>query len=465
MSLLSARSIGAERDSGKSNTMTSETHMHVSFYYQEKDYYCGPACLEMVFNYYGENISQSEIATVARTISDPGLTYTDELRRAGHFSNASTSMGDELPYNITGYILRELGYAAFESQGMNLTTLEAYIDHGKPLILSMWYSYHHVSTHYRVVTGYNQTHVFVHDPWNKPLWNGTYGGPNIAFNNTEFMDLWSYYGNWALYVSPWTANISAPAYIKLGNPFQIDFTIVYPEPLPNVLSAYPASSCNASIDLPSNLSLAQGEVQKKTMGTGLLDAGANSTVSWTVVAISSITDTMNITVEGIIFGSVGANPNYTRYDYTDRIGATVNLAITLNEDESAPTIGTPSRVPDADVQPNQEVRVSANISDPESGVQNVTLFYTTDNETTWENQTMSLNQLTSLYEATIPGEQAGTSVRFKISAYDSVGNNATLDGIQPYCVYQVMPEFQSLLVQTLFMITTLLSLLIYRRKK
>ena len=94
-----------------------ENHINVPFYYQDKDYYCGPACLQMVFNYYGENISQYEIAGVARTIGDPvDSTFTDELGRAGHFSNLSTSMGDELPYNITGYTLRSLGYAAFESQ-------------------------------------------------------------------------------------------------------------------------------------------------------------------------------------------------------------------------------------------------------------------------------------------------------------------------------------------------------------
>lgn len=105
---------------GKSATI-SEVHINVPFYYQEKDYYCGPAALQMVFNYYGENVSQFEIANVARTIGDPlYVTYTDELRRAGQFSNASTSRGDELPENITGYTLRSLGYAAFEGQGMSL---------------------------------------------------------------------------------------------------------------------------------------------------------------------------------------------------------------------------------------------------------------------------------------------------------------------------------------------------------
>ena len=332
MSPLSVQPIKAETVMVEKSALALEGHIPVPFYYQDEDYYCGPACLQMVFNYYGENISQYEIAAVARSIGDPVYaTFTDELTRAGHFSNISTSMGSELPLNIAGYTLRNLGYASFESQGMNLTTLEAYIDEGRPLILLMWYSYHHVSTHFRVVAGYNQTHVFLHDPWNKPAWGGAYGGPDIAFNNSEFLDLWSYYDNWALYVCPWAVDVNAPAYVTPGTPFLLESTIMYPQPLPSALSVYPASFCNASIDLPANLSLAQGEVQKKTIGTGFLDAGSNAVVSWTLVANSSVEGTLNITVEGMVSGAVGANYNYTAYEYHDRIGVTASFLIKADE--------------------------------------------------------------------------------------------------------------------------------------
>ena len=39
----------------------------VPYHSQIKDYYCGPASLEMVFDYYGPDISQYEIADAART--------------------------------------------------------------------------------------------------------------------------------------------------------------------------------------------------------------------------------------------------------------------------------------------------------------------------------------------------------------------------------------------------------------
>ena len=440
----------------------------VPFHYQDIDYYCGPACLEMVFDYYGEDINQSEIADVARTIGEPVYsTFTDELRRAAHFSNISTSKGAEIPdKNITGYTLRKLGYAAFEAQGMSLMQLKSYIDQDKPLILLMWYSGYHHSTHYRVVTGYNETHIFLHDPWNKPEWDSMYGGPNIAFNYTYFLDLWSFWSNWALYTSPWTISVSTPTYVKSETPFQINATIAYPQSLPNALDNYPASLCNATITLPANanLTLAQGETLKKRLGTGFLQAGANSTVSWMLMANSSISCNITIEVEGLISGSVGAHSiNYTAYDYSDRIGARVNVTMELGEDTNAPLIGIPSRVPEDAVQPNQQVTVSVNVTDPESGVKNATLYYNLNYNQTWIAEPMSYNSTARLYNATIPGQPIGTYVRFKIVAYDKAGNNATRDGTE-YCTYQVIPEFPSSLILPLFMVLSTPAILCVKKK-
>jgi hypothetical protein len=445
-----------------------EVHIDVPFHYQDVDYYCGPAALQMVFDYHGENISQFEIADVARTVGEPVYsTFTDELRRATHFSNVSTSLGNETSGNITGYTLRRLGYAAFEAHDMNLTTLRSYLDEGNPLILLMWYSGYHVSTHYRVATGYNETHVFLHDPWNKPLWGGTYGGPNIVFNNTQFLDLWSYYGNWALYISPWTADISAPKYIKPGTPFQVQFTVSYPHPPPTALSTYPATSCNASITMPANLSLAEDETQDKTIGHGFLEAGANATVTWTLIADISNSFTMTIEVEGLISGSVAAHMNYTAYDYTDRIGTTANFTVELDEDSDPPIIGIPSRVPEGDVEPECEVTVSVNVTDALSAVKSVRLTYNANTSAIWWDFPMVLraqiNSTTGLYEYSIPGEPRGTLVKYKITAYDYAGNNQTEDNAGLCYDYPVVPEFPSIIILPLLMLATLLSTLVFRR--
>jgi len=440
----------------------------VPFHYQDTYYYCGPASLEIIFDYYGEDINQSEIADVARTIGDPvDSTFTDELLRAAHFSNISTSGGGEIPdENITGYTLRKLGYAAFEAQGMSLTQLKSYIDQDKPLILLMYYSGAHKSTHYRVVTGYNETHVFLHDPWNNVTWGGRYGGPNLVFNYTYFLDLWSYWSNWTLCTSPWTINVSAPTYIKPEAPFQISATVAYPPPLPNAPDNYPASICNATIALPAdaNLTLAQGETLKKTLGTGFLQAGANSTVSWMLVANSSISCNITIEVEGLISGSVWPHYNYSAYSYSDRIGARVNVTVQLGEDVTAPLLGIPSRVPEGTVQPNQKVEIFVNVTDTESGVKNVTLYYNLNSDQNWTAKPMSYNSTSHVCNATIPGQPAGTYVRFKIVAYDKAGNNATRDGMEPYCAYQVVPEFPSSLILPLFMVLSIPAILYVKKK-
>jgi len=134
-------------------------------------------------------------------------------------------------------------------------------------------------------------------------------------------------------------------------------------------------------------------------------------------------------------------------------------------DKTTPAIDIPSRKPAGDVEPDQSVRVAADITDTVSQVKNATVYYSLNNGTTWEEPTpMNLNASTNLYEAIIPGQPAGTWVKYKIVAYDQAGNNATLDGTQPYCTYQVIPEFPPSLILPIFMIAALLAVIVYRRK-
>jgi len=144
----------------------------------------------------------------------------------------------------------------------------------------------------------------------------------------------------------------------------------------------------------------------------------------------------------------------------------VQITVTAEIDSTPPTIGIPSRDPPGDVQPNQPVKISVNVTDTISQVKNVTLYYTLNNGTTWEEPIpMNLNASTNLYEATIPGQPADTWVKYKIIAYDNAGNNATLDGTEPYCAYQVIPEFPSTLVFLLFMTVTLIAVILHKRKQ
>ncbi|MBX5321838.1 MAG: C39 family peptidase [Candidatus Bathyarchaeia archaeon] len=294
-----------------------EHFIDVPFYYQVKTYYCGPAALQMVFDYFGENISQLEIAEVARTV--PYVTYTDELRRAAHFSNISTSMGSEMVENITGYSARKLGYAAFEMFGMTLDDLKALIDRDFPVILLMRWIPDEPYGHFRVVVGYNATHVFLHDPWNNIAWGGDYGGPSLPMNYTFFDEMWNYSGHWGLFVSPWNVRVEVPSNIYVGQSFTVTATVSYPCPPQTSIYVYEASLCNATIILPDGLVLADGESPTKNLGE--IYAGGTTQTSWKVKAERPGNYSITVEAEGKISGVVGEKADVgPSYQYEDRIG-------------------------------------------------------------------------------------------------------------------------------------------------
>jgi hypothetical protein len=109
------------------------------------------------------------------------------------------------------------------------------------------------------------------------------------------------------------------------------------------------------------------------------------------------------------------------------------------------------------------VKVSANVTDSESGVKKATLFYDLNNTGAWIPMLMNYNSTAQHYYATIPGQPQGTHVSFKVVAYDNVGNNATEDGTE-YSAYTVVPEFSPSTILPLFMIVTIL-VIVYATKK
>jgi len=446
-----------------SNSIHSSEHLiDVPFYYQVKGYYCGPAALQMVFDFYGENISQFEIADVARTVGEPlYATYTDEMRRAAHFSNSSTSMGSEMFENITGYTLRKLGYAAFEQGAMTIENLTSLIDMGWPIILLMRWMPDEPYGHYRVTVGYNESHVFLHDPWNT-TWGGDYGGPNIAMNYTFFQYMWEYSGYWGLFVSPWKMDIYVPETVYAGEIFEVVVNVSYPCPSPFSRYEYRASSCNATIVLPQGLVLASGEEEKKTLHDTELTPGELAQINWTVEAKDSAAYNIAAFAEGVIEGSVWEKPDVgPSYDYQDRIGGFNTTPITVLADETLPTIGEPIQEPSDAVTPDDNVTISVNVTDTESGVKNVTLFYNLNNGTLWTPLPMNFNSTSSFYEAPIPEQPAGTWVKYKITSYDKAGNFAEQDNNKNYFVYQVIPEFTSIII-VLFLVISMISVALAR---
>jgi len=146
------------------------------------------------------------------------------------------------------------------------------------------------------------------------------------------------------------------------------------------------------------------------------------------------------------------------------VGSLDKKVYAFTADDTPPTIGSPSREPSGDVTPDQEVTVSVNVTDAESGVKNVTLSYTTDNGTSWINKPMTYNSTTGLYQATILGEPYCIWVKYKIIAYDIVGNHATNDNAGEYFVYHVIPEFPPAIILSLLMTLSILAAILAKRR-
>ena len=82
----------ADTNAGASAPLPS-SHMiaNVPWHQQMNGLFCGEGVLEGVYDYYGPDINQKEIADVARSSS--AGTWSFDMVRAGHFSNMSSAQG------------------------------------------------------------------------------------------------------------------------------------------------------------------------------------------------------------------------------------------------------------------------------------------------------------------------------------------------------------------------------------
>ncbi len=330
--------LSEDRNSSLHSASTTFIIPSVPHYYQTTNYYCGPASVQMVYDFYGPYISQLEIADVARADSSYGC-YTDDLRRATHFSRLSTSVGNDMPGSITGYTNRSIGYGAFEVQLLTVDYLVDIVGDGHPVVVLQYYDEGHSSGHFRVVIGYVRngaiTQLIVHDPW----YSGPGPtGPNVYIDYSTFLDLWSYSTNWALFICPWDVTVSSSSLVAINSTFTVSAIVEYV--IPSLFTpVYTASTCKATIQLPAGFSLAPSEMYTKNLNPVSLPAGDVGTATWQVVAdVLNSEDFISVNASGSVSGSVSAHGPYSGYSYTDLIGGNgsklVKIVEKLPEDEN-----------------------------------------------------------------------------------------------------------------------------------
>lgn len=133
-------------------------------------------------------------------------------------------------------------------------------------------------------------------------------------------------------------------------------------------------------------------------------------------------------------------------------------------DVTSPTITNVSRNPaTANVSANTQVQVTATITDPDgsSDVKNATVLYSINNST-WTSVAMTSSGTT--WTANIPGQVNGTTVWYKITAFDNAGNMAVSyasDSV-PYSYY-VIPEF-TVAILIAMMAVLAVAMIAYRKK-
>lgn len=298
----------------------------VPHHLQGTSYHCGPASVEMVFDFFGPDVNQTDIGNVADT-KDWGTwwgSYADDNRRAVHFSSISSAVLDG---NLHGYHERSVGYPAAENQWSypNSSTDPDYPDRysdlknlvaaGYPVFVLTWYDATHRSGHFRVLKGYddNTSDFIVHDPWYDP----PYYGPNVHFKQTFFVDdLWTKFNRWALLAAPLRVDLTVPPAAQGCTAFTTAVKVGYPGPHP-FNGQYPLETPEATIALPAGFTLAGGESATKPL-TGLSTTGSSADVSWQVVApAGGGSGTISVTSRGLVQGRSTSYPSYS-----DWIGGT-----------------------------------------------------------------------------------------------------------------------------------------------
>ncbi len=332
--VVSALSVSAAGAGSRRNTLP-EAYMieNVPWHKQITGLSCGAGSLEIVFDYWGPDIDQKEIADVARTSSSG--TWPADIVRAGHFSHLSSAMGSFYPSAVpeAGFTARAIGYAAFSHSGTTfwLEALKGLIAKDMPVIVLMAYSPDGDVGHYRVVVGYDdaQQLIYFSDTWGRDIMQPSGFTGVIAWSYADFERGWNYtdYSDLPYFgavIMPWTVTLSRKGKTTPGSVMTVTARITYPCPEPMDRSHFPARAVMAEIMLPEGMTLVD---PSSSIEIGELAAGGLATVGWKVRCDGDVAGKrITVAVTGAVDGAVpdaawaGNTKYYPAYEYTDVIG-------------------------------------------------------------------------------------------------------------------------------------------------
>lgn len=131
--------------------------LKIIYYKQKKDFTCGPACLQMVFNFFGKKRKQQYISKLANTTHKSGTRNIDMI-------NA----------------VRKEGFYYHVYENGTLDQIRYFVDCGLPVIIE-YVEPSGNEVHFSVVIGYNSRNIIMNDPWN---------GKDFALSIKKFGSRW-----------------------------------------------------------------------------------------------------------------------------------------------------------------------------------------------------------------------------------------------------------------------------------
>ena len=150
----------------------------INYFPQKDTYYCGQASVQMVLYQLGKPVSQYDLANEMNYIDGAG---TRNIYMVG-------------PFQKRGVDIVSVGIFSNENH------LRSSVDKGQYSIINIKFDQKSKSFHYVVVTGYNETGFFLHDPWpeswGKP--EGRQSGHDVYISNELLGKLWAYRLWWVL---------------------------------------------------------------------------------------------------------------------------------------------------------------------------------------------------------------------------------------------------------------------------
>jgi hypothetical protein len=326
---------------GNAGLPSSHMIANVPWHQQMNGLFCGEGVLEGVYDYYGPDINQKEIADVARSSS--AGTWSFDMVRAGQFSNMSSAQGRFFPNDVptAGYPERAIGYASFpySSDKFWLADLKGLIAADTPVILLMTFEPNGGGGHYRTAIGYDDTNgiIYFSDPWGRDQKHQTNKTGITAWTYNELQSGWNYTAEgeshpyWGMVMMPWEVNVKTTGSLKPSSTATVTADITYPCPSPFDTSMYPARNAVAVITLPDGMSLDSGS---RNISLGDMKAGSTAKATWKV-RVNNLVIGKSITVQaqGKVSGQVpeahwsGMSVSYPPYSYIDAIGGNGSIQL------------------------------------------------------------------------------------------------------------------------------------------